>query len=95
MSSFQYSRTDKSVKVSSLNIRGTILNKLTQILAYADKVDIVSRTLQKAKGTFLTFDRETQKVGLAVNEKKPTEQYEFDLKQQKNHLKKSHSLLWN
>lgn len=50
-------------------IRCTIFHKSTQILAYADDVDIVGRPFNKMETAFLYLGvRVAEKVGLKVNE---------------------------
>lgn len=61
---------DKVVREAQLNNRGTIFNKSTQILAYADDVDIITRTIRQAKETFTTFEAAANNMGLHVNEQK-------------------------
>jgi hypothetical protein len=46
----------------------TIFNKQTQILGYADDIDIIGRSQAAVREAFLTLEREANKVGLKINE---------------------------
>ena len=58
------------VRRSEIDTRGTIYNKSTQILAYADDVDIVGRNVRCVKETYLALEKAANKIGLKVNEAK-------------------------
>jgi hypothetical protein len=45
---------------------GTIFNKQTQLLAYADDIDIVGKSLE----AYLALEAEAAEVGLKINEQK-------------------------
>jgi phosphopantetheine adenylyltransferase len=49
---------------------GTIYNKETQLLAYADDIDIVGRSQSAVRDAYLVLEREAAKVGLKINEKR-------------------------
>jgi hypothetical protein len=49
---------------------GTIYNKETQLLAYADDIDIVGRSQSAVRDAYLALEREATKVGLKINEQK-------------------------
>ena len=49
---------------------GTIFQKSVQLLAYADDIDIKGRTKQDVTAAFSAIERESTKMGLAVNEGK-------------------------
>jgi hypothetical protein len=49
---------------------GTIYNKETQLLAYADDIDIVGRSQSTVRDAYLALEGETSKVGLKINEQK-------------------------
>jgi hypothetical protein len=55
------------VRRANLQTTGTIYNKETQLLAYADDIDIVGRS-QSARDAYLALEREAAKVGLKINE---------------------------
>jgi hypothetical protein len=53
---------------ANLQTIGTIYNKETQLLAYADDIDIVGRSQSAAQDAYLALEREA--VGLKINEQK-------------------------
>jgi hypothetical protein len=55
---------------ANLQKTGTIYNKKTQLLAYADDINIVGRSQSAVRDVFLALERETAKVGLKINEQK-------------------------
>jgi hypothetical protein len=55
---------------ANLQITGTIYNKETQLLAYADDIDIVGRSQSAVRGAYLPLEIEAAKVGLKINEQK-------------------------
>jgi hypothetical protein len=57
------------VRRANLQTTGTVYNKETQLLAYADDIDIVGRSQSSVWDAFLALERETAKVGLKINEK--------------------------
>lgn len=50
--------------------RGTILYTSLQVVAYADDVDTVTRTLQKHRETFVSLSEGVENMGLTMNNKK-------------------------
>jgi hypothetical protein len=58
------------VRRANLQTTGTIYNKETQILAYADDIDIVGRSQSAVRDAYLALEREAAKVGLKINEQK-------------------------
>ena len=48
----------------------TIFQKSVQLLAYADDIDIIGRTKRDVTAAFSAIERESTKMGLAVNEGK-------------------------
>ena len=52
------------------NRNGTIFYKSVQLLAYADDIVIIARTMRDVTAAFSTIERESAKSGLAVNEGK-------------------------
>ena len=54
---------------------GTIFQKSVQLVAYADDIDIIGRTKRNVTAAFSAIERESTKIGLAVNEGKT--QYMF------------------
>jgi Reverse transcriptase (RNA-dependent DNA polymerase) len=58
------------VQRAKLQTNGTIFNKQTQILGYADVIDIIGRSQAAVRETFLALEREANKVGLKISESK-------------------------
>jgi hypothetical protein len=58
------------VRRSNLQTTGTIYNKETQLLAYADDLDIVGRSQPAVWGAYLVLEIEAAKEGLKINEQK-------------------------
>jgi hypothetical protein len=58
---------EKAVREANLDIRGTILHKSVQILAYADDVVIVARYENAVKDAFNRLEKASQKMGLMIN----------------------------
>jgi hypothetical protein len=54
----------------NLQTTGTIYNKETQLLAYADDIDIVGRSQSAVRDAYLALEGEAAKVGLKINEQK-------------------------
>jgi hypothetical protein len=58
------------VRRANLQTTGTIYNKETQLLAYADDLDIVGRSQSAVRDAYLALEREAAKVRLKINEQK-------------------------
>jgi hypothetical protein len=58
------------VRRANLQTTGTIYNKETQLLAYADYIDINGRSQSAVRDTYLALEGEAAKVGLKINEQK-------------------------
>jgi hypothetical protein len=58
------------VRRVSLQTTGTIYNKETQLLAYADDKDIVGKSQSAVRDAYLALKREAAKVGLKIHEQK-------------------------
>jgi hypothetical protein len=58
------------VRRTNLQTTGTIYNKETQLLAYADDIDIVGRSQSAVRNAYLALEGEAAKVGLKINEQK-------------------------
>jgi hypothetical protein len=58
------------VRRANLQTTGTIFNKETQLLAYADDIDIVGRSQSAVRNAYLALEEEAAKVGLKINEQK-------------------------
>uniref|UniRef100_A0A1B0CNV0 Reverse transcriptase domain-containing protein n=1 Tax=Lutzomyia longipalpis TaxID=7200 RepID=A0A1B0CNV0_LUTLO len=61
---------EKAIRDSGVRMRGTILNKSTQLLAYADDIDIMGRNSRDVKESFTQIERSAQDLGLHINEDK-------------------------
>jgi hypothetical protein len=55
---------------ANLQTTGRVYNKETQLLAYADDIDIVGRSQSAVRSGYLALEREAAKVGLKINEQK-------------------------
>ena len=58
------------VRRAKLEVNGTIFTKSTQLLAYADDIDIVGRNVASVKETYIALERQATRLGLRVNEEK-------------------------
>jgi hypothetical protein len=58
------------VRRANLKTTGTIYNKETKLLAYADDIDIVGRSQSAVRDAYLALEREVAKEGLIINEQK-------------------------
>jgi hypothetical protein len=58
------------VRRANLQTTGTIYNKETQLLAYADDIDIVGRSQSAVRDAYIALEGEATKVGLKINEQK-------------------------
>lgn len=58
---------EKVIRQSNINTVGTIFNKSTQILAYADDIDIVARNFGELKNSFIRIQESAAEIGLKVN----------------------------
>jgi hypothetical protein len=56
------------VRRANLQTTGTIYNKETQLVAYADDIDIVGKSQSAVRNADLALKREAAKVGLKINE---------------------------
>lgn len=61
---------EKAVKDSGINTAGTIFNRSSSTLAYADDLDIVGRTPAEVKDGFANLERAAADIGLKVNAEK-------------------------
>jgi sorting nexin-29 len=61
---------EKVIRDAKLDIRGNIYRRTVQILAYADDLVIVGRTIQAMKKSFMVLETSVRKMGLAANEEK-------------------------
>ena len=61
---------ESALRKTGVHRNGTIFYKSVQLFAYADDIDIIGRTMQDITAGFSAIERESTKVGLAVNEGK-------------------------
>jgi hypothetical protein len=61
---------EKVIQNAGIEKRGTIYHKPIQILAYADDVNVIGRTIRDLKEAFIKLEHEAQKMGLRINERK-------------------------
>nr|XP_043068191.1 uncharacterized protein LOC122321607 [Drosophila bipectinata] len=61
---------ERIIRKAGVHRSGTILtNRCVQLLGYADDIDIIGRTKRDVTGAFGAIEKESAKVGLAVNMK--------------------------
>lgn len=56
-----------AIRKSGIQTSGTILNRLVQILGYADDLDIAGRSFRAVEEAFLPLDAAARVMGLQVN----------------------------
>lgn len=61
---------EKVIRDANVNSRGTILNKPVQIMAYADDIVILGRSLRNVTETFVALEKAAVNMGLHINEDK-------------------------
>ncbi|CAD7087998.1 unnamed protein product [Hermetia illucens] len=61
---------EKVIRDAEVNARGTILFKSTQLLAYADDIDIMGRTTRDVQTAFIQIEQAARDLGLHINEGK-------------------------
>lgn len=76
---------ERAVRDAGIQRDGTIWNKMVQLLAYADDINIIGRTVTAMKGAFLALVRAAKKMGLTVNEEK-TKYMSTDAKRDINNI---------
>lgn len=58
---------EKAIRDSGIQTRSTIFQKSTQILAYADDIDIIGRTRESVSEAFSAFLPAAKNIGLTIN----------------------------
>ncbi len=58
------------VRRSGVETSGSIFNKSTQLLGYADDIDILARNIRSLSDSYLRLEKEANNIGLKVNEDK-------------------------
>jgi len=61
---------EKTIRDANINQRGNIFYKSVQMLAYADDIDIISRSPKSLQEATIALDRSTIRVGLDINQTK-------------------------
>ena len=61
---------ETAIRRSKVETWGTIFDKRSQIMAYADDVVIMGRRLQDVEEVFTSLVEQTNKIGLEINAKK-------------------------
>jgi len=61
---------EQIIRDAKLETKGTIYSKSFQILAYADDIDIVDRTINSVKEVCLALSKAASNMGLIINEEK-------------------------
>lgn len=61
---------EKAIRDSGTATRGTIVNRSSQLLAYADDIDIIGRTEQAVHDSFIQIEQAAQNLGLHISEGK-------------------------
>ena len=60
---------ETAIRKFNVETRGTIFDKCSQIMAYADDVVIMGRRLQVVEEIFTLLVEQTNEMGLEINEK--------------------------
>jgi sorting nexin-29 len=66
---------EKVIWVSVIQTRGTIFFKTVQLLAYADDIDLMARTIPGLSEAFLNLEKSARNMGLVINEEKTVYMY--------------------
>jgi sorting nexin-29 len=61
---------EKVIRDSGIQTRGTIFFKTVQILAYADDIDLMARTIPGLNEAFLNLEKSSRNMGLVINQEK-------------------------
>lgn len=61
---------EHTIRQIPIDTKGTLFFKSTQLVAFADDINILSRSAQRAKETLLNLDDAAKEVGLQINESK-------------------------
>jgi sorting nexin-29 len=60
----------KIIRDANINQRGNVFYKSVQILAYADNIDIISRSPKSLQEAAIALDRAARRMGLEINQAK-------------------------
>ena len=61
---------EKVIRDSGIQTRGTTFFKTVQILAYADDIDLMARTILGLNEAFLCLEKSARNMGLVINQEK-------------------------
>lgn len=61
---------EMAIRKSGVCREGTILNKSSQLLVFADDIDIIARSTDELKQVFCNIERTARNMGLEINEEK-------------------------
>ena len=59
-----------AIRRSKVETQGTIFDECSQIMAHADDVFIMGRRFQEVKEVLTSLVKQTNKIGLEINEKR-------------------------
>jgi len=65
-----YSTLEKIIRDANINQRDNIFYKSVQTLAYADDIDIISRSPKSLQEATIALDRAARRMGLKINQTK-------------------------
>jgi sorting nexin-29 len=66
---------EKVIRDSGIQTRGTVFFKTVQILAYADDIDLMARTIPGLNEAFLNLEKSARNMGLIINHEKTVYMY--------------------
>ncbi|GFW05999.1 putative endonuclease-reverse transcriptase [Trichonephila clavipes] len=61
---------ERVVRYSNINSRGNIFNKLIQVFAFSDDIDITARTTTTLRQAFISLEKGALRMELKINENK-------------------------
>jgi endonuclease/exonuclease/phosphatase family metal-dependent hydrolase len=77
---------EKVIREAEVETRNTIFVHSTQILAFADDIDLVSRSLPNLKENFIKLEKAAENMGLKINESKTKLMYISSVKSRHDRL---------
>jgi sorting nexin-29 len=66
---------EKIIRDSGIQTRGTIFFKTVQILAYADDIDLMARTISRLNEALSNLEKPARNMGLVINQEKTVYMY--------------------
>lgn len=61
---------ERAIRDARMEVKSTLLHRTTQLIGYADDLNIAGRNLATIKKTFLRLEESSGKIGLRINEEK-------------------------